>query len=219
LDLNIPAEFCGRDVECPECSFSFTVDSPSTETATPVDVGDQLDMSDSETVIDSETAIDSEDLEGLTDMCNAATKFEPQTSQPESESVDVNFAETKLDAVSDLVDMTENDTHMDISGGTIMEDVFDEDELLDLSEGDTEPPHKEASSAVIDLTETGTIEPQNEMHCSTVKIQRKNIGMIPESKDQDIKFAPIESTQSLDLSSDDIRKALTPKKKWWQFWK
>jgi len=213
LDLNIPAEFCGKDVECPECSFSFKVDSPSTETAPPVDADDHLDMTESATVIDSEN------LEGLTDMCNAATKVDSHLDSPETESVDVNFAEAKPDAVSDLVDMSESDTHMDIPTGTNMGDEFDEDELLDLSEGDTEPPHKETSSAVIDLTETGTIEPQNEMHCSTVKIQRKNIGMIPECKDQNIKFAPIESTQSLDLSHDDIRKALTSKKKWWQFWK
>jgi len=212
-DLNIPSEFCGKDVECPECSFSFTVDSPNVETDSSMDASDHIDMSDSATVIDTEN------LEVLTDMSNAATKVDPQPNPPENESVDMNFAETKPDAASDLVDMSEGDTHMDLPIGAITDDEFDEDELVDLSEGDTEPPYMQTSSAVIDLTETGTIEPQNDMHCSTVKIQRKNIGMVPDCNDKEIKFAPIESTQSLDLNRDDIRKALTSKKKWWQFWK
>lgn len=202
-DLSIPAEFCGKEVECPECSFSFTVEEPAVENSTSTDNDGLLDMSSSATRIDPEC------MEEVKDMSNRSDQLDPSEK------------DTNLETPNNTLDLSDGATHVEDTEGEIDEEgQIDEDELIDLSEGDTEPPYKKTSSAVINLTETetGKIEPQNEMHCSTVKIQRKSIGMVPDCKDKDSKFTPIESTKALDLEEDEIRKALKSKKRWWKFW-
>ena len=172
-------------------------------------------------------------------QCDASIEvtLEQNGQETECSSCSATFViELPLDAVAaDLADQdtahapiedSAADPELDMSDGpTRVEDEevdldLTEEELVDLSESDTKALEK-SSCGVIDLSDLTDSDTKNlkkvaddDMTSSTVKIQRKNVGMIPDYKEGD-GFDPIESTQSISVNADKIQ---SRKKKWWQIW-
>ena len=142
-----------------------------------------------------------------------------QANQIAETSLDQNNTDSNISSAGELLDLTDADTRIDPLATSEDEDLSEE-ELLDLTEGDTDVPFIPTSTGVIDLTQTDTIGrvERNGMNASTVKIDRRSVGMVPDYK-KGIKFHPIESTQSINIGSDGRQSSRDSNKKWWQFWK
>ncbi len=132
------------------------------------------------------------------------------------ETVECPACSTNFVALSqDEVDMTNEETPADM-----LKDISDEDTKLDSSKKErAEGSAVNSSTGVIDLSNVQTVTTDDELSCSTVKIKRKSVGMVPKA-DKNEKFGYVQSTQNLNLDKMEILKsAPAPKKKWWQFWK